>query len=107
MKLSQKLTEENIQPFFEEWAVLKEAIEPSFRNRDKNGQAEMLQGIILYNRLLQHCNFEIMPLNGAERLSFIEQRPANFAAFRQLDGMFTEMKKQIASKRIQLRRLEQ
>jgi hypothetical protein len=106
MKLSQKLIKENIAPFFNDWAKLKEAIESSHRNRDGNGQKTMLQGIRLYKDLLQHCDFEVVPLNGRERLAFIEQRPANFAAFRQLDELFAEMKKMIASKRIQLKRTE-
>ncbi|MCP2036330.1 hypothetical protein L1279_003372 [Planomicrobium sp. HSC-17F08] len=107
MKLSQKLTKEAVEPFFNDWDSLKKSIEPSFRNRSRTGQQEMLNGIRLYKQLLAHCDFEIIPLNGPERLSFIEQRPANFAAFRQLDELFSEMKKGIASKRIQLKRNEQ
>lgn len=107
MKLSQKLTKEAVEPFFNDWDSLKESIEPLFRNRSRTGQQEMLNGIRLYKQLLAHCEFEIIPLNGPERLSFIEQRPANFAAFRQLDELFSEMKKGIASKRIQLKRNEQ
>lgn len=106
MKLSQKLTKENVEPFFIEWAKLKEAIENAHRNRDKKELDAMLRGITLYKQLLNHCDSVIGPLNGMERLSFVEQRPANFAAFRQLDELFTEMRKLIASKRIQLRKTE-
>lgn len=107
MKLSQKLTKEAVEPFFNGWDSLKETIEPSFRDRDGTAQQELLNGIKLYKQLLAHCDFEIIPLNGLERLAFIEQRPTNYAAFRQLDELFSEMKKGIASKRIQLKRNEQ
>ncbi|MDN7225783.1 hypothetical protein QWY22_11765 [Planococcus liqunii] len=107
MKLSQKLTKEAVEPFFNGWDSLKVTIESSFRNRDGTGRQELLNGIKLYKQLLAHCDFEITPLNGPERLAFVEQRPTNFAAFRQLDELFSEMKKGIASKRIQLKRNEQ
>lgn len=106
MKLSQKLTKEIIEPFFNDWDKMKETIEQAFRNRDPKDPQEMLNGIILYKQLLEQCDFEIIPLNGPERLSFIEQRPTNFAAFRQLDELFAEMAKGIAAKRIQLKRHE-
>ncbi|MGK7378228.1 YpoC family protein [Planococcus sp. 1R117A] len=107
MKLSQRLIKEKTDPFFNQWTILKEVIENSHRLRDSKGQNAMADGIILYKNLLQQCNGQITPLNGQERLMFIEQRPSNYAAFRQLDELFAEMKKLIASKRVQLKRLEE
>lgn len=103
MKLSQKLTKESIAPYFAEWAILSEEIAAMHQNREKQAAGHMLQGIELFNRLVDHCDGQIIPMNGKERLQFIVQRPGNYAAFRQLDELFSEMKKKIASKRIRLK----
>lgn len=104
MKLSQKLTNELIEPFFTEWAGIRESILLSHQLRDGNTEAPMLEGVGIFQQLLAHCEGQASPLNCAERLTFIEQQPARFAAFRQLDELFLEMRKAIASKRVQLKR---
>jgi hypothetical protein len=101
MKLSQKLIDSAIDPYFSAWSQLNERISASHRLRDGRSEPAMLEGIRLFRGLLAHCEGAVSPLNWSERLDWIEQQPAKFAAFRQLDGLFMEMKKAIPSKRIQ------
>lgn len=104
MKLSQKLIDELIDPFFLEWAVIHERVSKSHQLRDGRAEGAMQEGIQVFYRLLDHCEGQASPLNCAERLAFIEQWPAKYAAFRQLDELFLETKKIIVSKRIQWKR---
>lgn len=111
MKLLQKLTKEQIDPYFMEWEVKALHFAELHKRRDMAVESEMMAGIELYRALLAHCLAEdnekpLMPLNGEERLSFIVSRPGTFHAFRQLDELFSEMKKLIAAKRVQLKRIE-
>ncbi|WP_341201534.1 YpoC family protein, partial [Planomicrobium okeanokoites] len=46
----------------------------------------------------------ITPLNNEERLAFVEMNCRTFAAYRQLQELFNEMQKKIASKRAILNR---
>ena len=104
MRLLQKLTKVQVSSFFDQWHELQPAIAESIKKRDGQAAELMNEGIRLYIRLLAHCEYLIEPLNGKERLAFIEQNNGRYAAFRQLDELFEEMKKQIASKRTQLQR---
>ncbi|TWT28343.1 YpoC family protein [Planomicrobium sp. CPCC 101110] len=114
MKLSLRLTKELIDPFFSEWENRSPVISELHKQR-KQPKNEVEAGILLYRKLLAHCNKPesasngqaLMPVNGEERLAFIESNPGSFAAFRQLDELFKEMKKGIASKRVQLKRAEE
>lgn len=103
MKLSQKLTKESVSPYFDQWDVLAAEISSLHQNRSNQTAPKMLQGLNLFKALLAHCEDRIIPVNGHERINFIEQRPGNYAAFRQLDELFSEMKKKIAAKRIQMK----
>lgn len=103
MKLSQKLTKESVSPYFDQWGVLAAEITSLHQNRSNQTAPQMLQGLDLFKALLTHCEEQILPMNGHERIHFIEQRPGNYAAFRQLDELFSEMKKKIAVKRIQMK----
>ncbi|MCJ1907395.1 YpoC family protein [Planococcus ruber] len=103
MKLSQKLTKESVSPYFDQWAALAEELSSLHQKRSSGTAPLMLQGLDLLKELLAHCNGEVIPMNGKERIQFIEQRPNNYAAFRQLDELFSEMNKKIASKRIRLK----
>lgn len=109
MKLSQKLTKEQIDPFFQKWENMAPGIFELHKQRDAGAAELMRNGLVLYQDLLIHCHEEgqkqIIPLNGEERLDFIVRNPGKFAAFRQLDELFSEMKKMIAAKRVQLNRL--
>jgi hypothetical protein len=102
MKQSQKLTKERIDPYFAEWQRLRTELVSVHQERSISADEHMAQGIQLLTALLEECDGELAPLNCRDRLSFIKAKPAQFAAFRQLDELFTEMKKKISSKRIQL-----
>ncbi|HSP21115.1 MAG TPA: hypothetical protein VLQ20_02190 [Planococcus sp. (in: firmicutes)] len=102
MKQSQKLTKELIDPYFEEWQRLNTELLAAHHQRNANAAGLMVQGIRLFNALLEECGGELLPLNYQDRMGFIKTHPAQFAAFRQLDELFTEMKKTISSKRAQL-----
>jgi hypothetical protein len=102
MKQSQKLTKETIDPYFAQWQRLRTELLSVHQQRSKSADELMAQGILLFTALLEECGGELAPLNCGERLSFVKAKPAQFAAFRQLDELFTEMNKKISSKRIQL-----
>lgn len=102
MKPSPKLTSATIDPYFEQWQLLRTELLAAYQQRSKSADGLMVQGIRLFHALLEACGGELVPLNCQERLSFIEAKPAQFAAFRQLDELFTEMKKTVSSKRAQL-----
>lgn len=102
MKQSQKLTKETIDPYFVQWQSLRTELLSAHQLRSKSTGGLMDQGIQLFTALLEECGGELAPLNCGDRLGFIKAKPAQFAAFRQLDELFTEMKKMISSKRIQL-----
>lgn len=95
-------------PFFLNWVNLEERIKVLFSRREKGADVVMKSGIVLYKALLEQCSTEeerLMPLNNAERLAFVEENPSNYAAFRQLQELFNEMDKKIASRRARLGRL--
>jgi hypothetical protein len=114
VKLSQKLTKEQTAPFFDKWQDLALTISDLHKQRDKQVVEAMEAGIILYKKLLVHCSDTeaitgaklLVPLNGDERLAFIIGKPGSYAAFRQLDELFSEMKKLIAGRRVQLNKSE-
>lgn len=100
---SQKLTEEQVAPFFAEWAILRERLISQHQKRSGQAAGTADEAIAIYERLLSHCSeFEIIPVNGQERLLFIKAKPGKYPAFRQLDELFSEMAKKIAAKRAQL-----
>lgn len=92
-----------MEPYFLAWEKQREQLQTLFRNRTAGAEAEMLEAIQLYEALLLHCEaFDLSPINGEERLAFIKSNVRSFAAFRQLDELFTELKKGIARRRAQL-----
>ncbi|RKJ21213.1 hypothetical protein D7X33_45180, partial [Butyricicoccus sp. 1XD8-22] len=82
-----------------------------------NGQARELMeiGIKLYEELIYTTSnvestsvpinedFEVLPINGAERLLFIKARPAQYACYRQLEELFKETKKRLARFRVKVK----
>ena len=109
MKLSQKLTEQSIQPFFEEWAEIEIQLSDLHSRRSKETSVFLLQGIELYQQLIDHCQdpsneWLIEPINAGERLEFVQSNPQSYAAYRQLAELFVEMKKAIARVRIAVKR---
>ncbi|WP_298828003.1 YpoC family protein [uncultured Planococcus sp.] len=112
MKSSQKLTKEQLEPFFKEWNQLSTELADLHRQRNRGAKAAMQVGLKVYNSLLAHCREALQderfePLNGLERLLFIEASPGTYAAYRQMDELFSELKKTLARKRIELSRLKE
>ncbi len=108
MKSSQKLTKEQIDPYFLEWARLSAELAYLHERRDKATVQAIQSGIETFEQLLSHCRFalqddEFEPLNGSERLSFIKSSARTYAAYRQLDELFSELKKILARKRIEFK----
>ena len=105
--LQKSIEQEKISPYIISWDKLEEEIGVLFGKREQSADVLMTDGIVLYKALLEQCSTEeerLIPLNNAERLAFIEENPANYAAFRQLQELFNEMHKKIASKRARLGR---
>nr|WP_106784737.1 hypothetical protein [Lysinibacillus timonensis] len=110
------IQKEVTDPFFSQWDMLSIKIHEAHEQR--NGQAKRLmeEGISLFEQLIVQCSsteeqsitmnneYEVLPLNGLERLSFIKARPAQYACYRQLDELFKETKKKLARLRIKARK---
>lgn len=107
------IQKDQVAPFFEQWEKLCTEIYEMHQNRNKEVIVVMEKGIKLYEQLIlfasgqvdstirQNEQYEVLPLNGMERLQFIKDRPGQFACFRQLDELFKETKKKIARLRLQ------
>ncbi|MGB6408827.1 MAG: YpoC family protein [Planococcus donghaensis] len=112
MKPSPKLTKEQLDPYFLEWECLSVQLADLHKQRNKAAAKLIQEGLTIYKKLLAHCrdalqDNEFEPLNGAERLSFIESSPGTYAAYRQLAELFVELKKIIARKRIEFKHLNE
>ena len=110
MTLLQKLTKEQIDPYFLEWADLQKKLEQMHRNRDAEVEKWMRKGLVIYKQLVAHCedssiDKKMEPINGKERLAFIEKRPEIFVSYCQLQELFVEMKKIIAGTRVKINNL--
>jgi hypothetical protein len=103
--------EKFIPKLLEKWKSIRKVLEGKFSKREKEVKSEMEAGIALFFMLLFWSNslpvelsnwkqklddFYAKPVNGAERLQFIMERPNSFPAFRQLDELFIEQYKQYA-----------
>jgi len=104
-----KLTKEQLDPYFLEWDKVSVELADLHKRRDRRAKQVLETGLELYKQLLLHCrealeqpDFE--PLNGSERLSFVEGSAGTYAAYRQLAELFAELKKTVARKRIELKR---
>lgn len=105
--LQKSIEPEKISPFFDDWYKLEKEMNANLANRVKSPPALMEKGIDIYKALLAQCSTDeerVEPLNNAERLAFIEANPSHYAAFRQLQELFHEMQKKIASRRAMLGR---
>ncbi|TAA66786.1 YpoC family protein [Planococcus salinarum] len=106
--LRKSIEQEAVDPFFISWSRLEQEISVLFRKREGSAALPMKKGIAVYKNLLEQCTTEeerLMPLNNAERLAFVEENSSTFAAFRQLQELFNEMHKKIASRRARLGRI--
>jgi len=106
------IVKEAVEPYFEQWLDLSTRIHQAHELRNGEAKALMDQGILLFENCILYCSdtpsksieeseeYEVLPLNGMERLQFIKTRPGQYACFRQLDELFKELKKRLARLRI-------
>lgn len=105
------ITKELVDAWYAEWNVLQQAIHEAHSQRDGSALPLMKQGLALFERLVVESaqtdeplhlqmEYELLPINGAERLQFIKMRPGQYACYRQLDELFKETKKRCARLRL-------
>lgn len=107
------ISKEKIEPYFEEWELLRKEIYEAHDRRSKDVQELMEKGIALFEKLIIDTSnttekviipneeYEVMPINGMERLLFIKTRPGKYPCFIQLNELFKELKKKYARLRVQ------
>lgn len=105
------LSLEVITPYFEQWEQLSKQIFEAHDQRNGEAAPLMVEGIQLFEKLVINSSitnstemlreeYEVLPVNGLERLAFIKSRPGQYACFRQLDELFKEIKKKMARLRV-------
>lgn len=107
------ISKEIVDAWFAEWEALEKRIHAAHEARNGEAKALMEEAIDLFERLLIDSaegspvaleldqTYEVMPINGAERLAFIKTKPSQYACYRQLDELFKETKKRTARLRLQ------
>lgn len=94
-----KLNSFHLNSELEKWDKLKEELILLFKiKEDMSRKVVMEKGMVLLATILEEA--EVSPINFKERFEFIKSNLTNYTAFRQLDELFKETKKKIASKRI-------
>ncbi len=104
------ISKESVDFWFEEWETLRQSIHQSHTSRDGKAKEIMLSAIQLYEAFILNASeqaildkneqYEILPINAIERLTFIKARPGQYACYRQLDELFIETKKRCARLRL-------
>ena len=105
------ISKERVDAWFSEWESLREEIHTAHDRRDGSALELMVKGIAHFEQLLidsaeteeafsTDSEYELMPINGMERLGFIKMRPAQYACYRQLDELYKETKKRCARLRL-------
>lgn len=105
-----KISKDAVDAWFAEWQQRQEAIHEAHSKRDKAVKELMQQAIELYEQFIKDSSdesvirtnetYEILPINGMERLQFVKTRPGQYACYRQLDELFVETKKRCARLRL-------
>ncbi|MBK3496756.1 hypothetical protein JFL43_18185 [Viridibacillus sp. YIM B01967] len=106
------ISKERVEKWLADWEILRAEIHTSHATRDGKAKEIMLKGIDLYEVFIINVSqtsvevvqlreeYEVLPINGVERLQFIKQRPGQYACYRQLDELFIETKKRMARLRL-------
>lgn len=99
----QKLTNEAVTKWYNDWAILRNQLQMAHKERSNTRKQWTEQGLHHYIQFLLEMSeetifqadksYELLPLNGQERLAFIKQAPQLYASFRQLDELYKETKK--------------
>jgi hypothetical protein len=112
---NEAIQKEKVEPYFEQWNHLSEQIHHAHDKRSGEALVLMEQGIALFEQCIVDCSeakdqsilldgqYDVMPINGMERLLFIKARPGQYACYRQLDELFKELKKRLARLRIKVK----
>lgn len=90
----------NNQRYFDEWEIIREELLGFVRTKDIKKVELMQKGIHLLITIHNEVA-EAAPLNYIDRLTFIESNIERHVSFVQLDELFKESKKKIASIRAQ------
>lgn len=110
--LADKIAKEQVDEWYANWEVLNQEIFDAHESRNGSAKGLMEQGIALFENFIlgssegDHATFdvqdeyEVMPINGNERLQFIKMKPGQYACYRQLDELFKETKKRCARLRL-------
>lgn len=97
-----RFSRENMNRFFEPWSQLKDEIPPLHEAKNPAVQEKMEEALQLYYELLKYGeeigekHSLLFPLNGEERLAFIEEQMPRRYAFIQLNALFDESQKKAA-----------
>lgn len=106
------IQKEKVEPYFAKWEELSQLIHQAHEQRSGEAKTLMDKGILLFEACVLSSSqsseqaldekeqYEVLPINGMERLSFIKARPGQYACYRQLDELFKELKKRLARLRI-------
>lgn len=105
------ITKERVDDWYSRWEQLNEQIFAAHDKRDGSAAPLMEQGIELFEAFIIECSntnepfnsqveYEIMPVNGMERFTFVKTRPSQYACYRQLDELYKETKKRCARLRL-------
>ncbi|WP_010286079.1 YpoC family protein [Kurthia massiliensis] len=105
------ISKEAVDAWFSEWQAQEARIHEAHSQRDKAAKTLMEEAIQHYEQFVQqasdttapfdlHAQYELLPINGNERLQFVKMRPGQYACYRQLDELFIETKKRCARLRL-------
>lgn len=100
-----------VDAWYDDWETMREAIHKAHERRDGSAQQFMVEGIEHFEKFIVgssitetpfsvQSEYELMPINGMERLLFIKARPGQYACYRQLDELYKETKKRCARLRM-------
>ncbi|ATP39676.1 hypothetical protein CSE16_06200 [Solibacillus sp. R5-41] len=106
-----KISKEAVNEWYESWEQLQQKIHIAHDARDSSVQQLMQRAIEQFEHFIvtssesstafsETAPYEMMPINGMERLSFVKMRPGQYAAYRQLDELYKETKKRCARLRL-------
>ncbi|AMO84999.1 YpoC family protein [Solibacillus sp. FSL W7-1472] len=105
------ISKEVVDAWYSEWETMRETIHAAHERRDGSAQQFMVEGIEHFEQFIVggsitetpfsvQSEYELMPINGMERLQFIKARPGQYACYRQLDELYKETKKRCARLRM-------
>lgn len=103
--MQKPFVKQDVQHHFDDWHHLQAMIHEGYANHARNTQALVEEGLLLFRQLLLDGGLQevegrdtakLMPLNGEERLQFIEHHIHLRHAFIQLAALFEETEKKAA-----------